>query len=344
MGSFTVTDVELSSDYVELMADGFYFDENRGRITNGKLLLKAIADVSVQSEININILTHISVERVKYLIQDEGKTFSEAKSQSRDEIMKIFNLNGEDTCNYERLDISQEGELNSKLLAISSIVQGNRDIASLTELITAIGSDIRTDGVIDSKDLQTKLATSAVLCNIGSIRTNLADYYSDDSVFNDFQNYVKQFIENTEFESLIDLDFPASTPEGVNLLALPDNSTLDTDAVYCLSQNLNSDHLDGFNIQFTIIKTSETGTVNYSVIDLNGWEYESNYCSSEPFFGLGCGIGLYLSYNRLVSSTSKIPLSLSLQGSGELLLIIYIDSASLPDNGGSYMIRKYMHW
>ena len=151
----------------------------------------------------------------------------------------------------------KEGELNSKLLAISSIIQANRSIADLTELLTDISSDIKTDGTIDSKDLQTKLATSAVLCNLGGIREKCADYYNNDSVFNTFKYHVKHFIENTEFESLVDFNFTKNTTEGINLLALLDNSTLDTDSVYCLGSNLTNVNLDDLFIGYSIIKLSE---------------------------------------------------------------------------------------
>lgn len=43
--------------------------------------------------------------------------------QAQNEILKIFNLEGDNAENYAQLDISKEGELNSKLLAISSIIQ-----------------------------------------------------------------------------------------------------------------------------------------------------------------------------------------------------------------------------
>jgi len=341
LGSFLIPDVELSSNYAELMADGFYFNENWGRTTYVKLLLKAITDLSVQSETNVNILTHISVDRVKYLVQNEGKTFNDAKTQAQNEILKIFNLEDENTENYEQLDISKEGELNSKLLAISSIIQGNRSIADLTELLTDISSDIKTDGTIDSKDLQTKLATSAVLCNLGGIRENLADYYNNDSVFNTFKYHVKHFIENTEFESLVDFNFTKNTTEGINLLALLDNSTLDTDSVYCLGSNLTNINLDDLFIGYSIIKLSESGTVNYSPIDLTAWSYDTHYCSSEPSLGLGCGISI-ASYN--FQSASEIPLSIQFEGSGEILLTIDFVSSELPDNGGGYMIKKYFNW
>ncbi len=343
MGSFKVPDVTLSSKYVELMADGYYFNENWGITTDEKLLLKAVSDVSVQSEININILTHISAERVKYLVQDERITFDEAKTQSQNEILKIFNLDGNDSDNYESLDISKEGELNNKLLAISSIIQGNRSVSGLTELISEIASDIKTDGVIDSKELQTNLATSAVLCNIGGIRENLVDYYSNDSVFDDFQNYVKHFVESTEFESIIDLNFPETTSYGENLLALADNSTLDTASVYCLSQNLDISNLDRTWFIFTILKMSTTGNVIYSIVDLSGWEYESNYCSFETV-GNRCGIDLSLFYSLPVHSGSETPISIKFLGSGEIKLTIYVESESLPDNGGLYVIKKYMKW
>jgi hypothetical protein len=340
-GGFSISDVELSSNYAELMADGFYFNENWGGTTNLKLVLKAITDLSVQSDININILTHISVDRIKYLVQNEGKTYNDAKLQAQNEILKIFNLEDDNTQNYEQLDISKEGELNSKLLAISCIIQANRSIADLTELLADISSDIKTDGLIDSPDLQSKLATTAVLCNLGGIRENLAEYYNNDSVFNTFKYHVKHFIENTEFESLADLNFLENTSEGKNLIALSDNSTLHTDSAYCLASNLSNVNLDDVFIGYTIIKLSESGIVKYSPIDLTAWSYDTHYCSSVPSLGIGCGISI-ASYNCRLAS--EIPLSIQFEGSGEILLTINFNSSELPDNGGSYRMQKYFKW
>jgi hypothetical protein len=225
-------------------------------------------------------------------------------------------------------------------LAISSIIQGNRSVHAITEFLTNIGSDIKTDGVIDSKELQTKLATSAVLCNVGGIRANLADFYNNDLVFVDFQNYVKHFVEHTEFESLLDLDFPEIAPEGENLLALPDQTLLDTESTYCLSQNIDKSKLNRLIVGFTILKKAGSGTVIYSTKDLTGWNYESSYCSNESS-GRWCGIELN---TWTLNSASEIPLTIQFRGSGELMLTIYVDSESLPENGGSYMIKKYFKW
>ena len=338
MGSYQLPEVELRSNYVELMADGYYYNENQGHNTSENLLLKAVADVSDNSEININILTHISAERIKYLVQEEGKTYTEAKAQSQDEILKIFNMEMNDPEDFEKLDISKEGELNGKLLAISSIIQGNRSVHALAEALTDIGSDIKMDGVIDSEELQTRLATSATLCDVATIRANLADYYNNNPGFNNFQDYVKYFVEQTEFESLIDLNFPETTPEGKNLLALPDQTLLDTESTYCLSQNIDISNLPSAAIAFTIVKKPGPGAViSTPTMELTGWTYNANYCTS----GNWCGIKLTTALHPLASDT---PITITFKGSSELVLTIYVESESLPDNGGSYVIRKFMKW
>jgi len=45
-GSFELSNVQLSSPYVELKADGFYFNEVTGEISTSQLTLYALADVT----------------------------------------------------------------------------------------------------------------------------------------------------------------------------------------------------------------------------------------------------------------------------------------------------------
>jgi hypothetical protein len=334
-GSFNLPEVELSSNYVELMADGYFFNEYFGYGTVYKLVLKAIADVSKDSEININILTHISAERIKHLVYNEGKTFQDAKTQSQNEILKIFNMDGNAIINYEKLNIAETGELNSKLLAISSIIQGNRSIPKLTEFLTNLALDIKTDGVIDSKELQMNLATSAALCNVGDIRKNLSNFYGNDSVFNNFQNYVKLFVENTEFEPLIKLNFPITSQWEENLLAQPDNAILDTTATYCLNLDLSDHYLSDLELSIQILNISGTGNIIYLTKDLTGWRYENEYCS-----GVQCGVFLN-SYT--LNSASENPLAIKFQGSGEIKMTVLIEPPYLSGDDQNYII-KYMKW
>ena len=63
-GSFEQKQIELISPYVQLKADGYYFNEVSGESSTGQLSLYAISDISDVSSANINVLTHLEKGRV----------------------------------------------------------------------------------------------------------------------------------------------------------------------------------------------------------------------------------------------------------------------------------------
>ena len=146
-GSFEIRNIELTSDFVQLTANGFYFDEVKGEKSAAQLTLFALANISNASSINVNILSHLEKDRVHFLIR-QGKTFLEAKKQAQQEILGIFGIVKEDMSNSETLDISKEGDDNAILLAISAILQGNNTVAELSELLANINTDIKEDGKV----------------------------------------------------------------------------------------------------------------------------------------------------------------------------------------------------
>jgi hypothetical protein len=338
-GSFEVPDVKLESSFVELMADGFYYHETFGIITSEKLVLKAISDLSDSSTVNVNILTHLTAERIKYLIQNNGITFAEAKRQSQNELFSVFNLKEEAETRYEYIDISKNGDLNSKLFAISMIVQGWKNVAPLTEFLTSFALDFKTDGSIDNKDIQQQLITSALFCNVGDIRKNILNLYKI-TEFNDFQKHVSQFVENSTFEPYLNFRFETQTSLGENLLALPDNSVLSTSKTYCLNQHL---ELQGMQNDFaiTILETKGKGNVTYTKNDSTYWDYDTNYGSNENGTIIK-GISLRA---MLLDDYSDTPLLVNFSGTGEIRLTTYItDHDNLPDNGGLNVVVKYFSW
>ena len=52
--------ISLTSSLVEVSANGYYFNEVTGALSNGTLRLSALADASNNTAININILTHLA--------------------------------------------------------------------------------------------------------------------------------------------------------------------------------------------------------------------------------------------------------------------------------------------
>ena len=153
-GAFSLKDVELQSNYVQLMAEGFYFDEVRGDKSSAQLTLFALADVSDVNSVNVNLLSHLEKDRVIYLMQEEEKNFDEAKHQAQQEVLTIFGIEKADMNASELLDISQDGEDNAILLAISAVMQGQNTVAELSELLANIITDIREDGILDSESTQ----------------------------------------------------------------------------------------------------------------------------------------------------------------------------------------------
>jgi hypothetical protein len=108
-------------------------------------------------------------------------TFAAAKSQAQTEILKIFNINNVTLGNSETLDISKSGDGNAALLAISAILQSDKTEAELTELLSTINTDIRTDGTLDSTNTKATLVTAVdyIKALLSTIRSNIESRYSN---------------------------------------------------------------------------------------------------------------------------------------------------------------------
>ena len=171
------------SPYVELSAVGYYFNEVSGSLSTAPLTLQALSDMTDNSSVNVNLMTHLEKKRVEYLI-DSGLTFAAAKTQAQTEILKIFNIENVSLGSSETLDISKSGDGNAVLLAISAILQSDKTEAELTELLSTINTDIRTDGTLDSTTTKATLATAMEYLktrHIGdvTIRDNIEGRYSN---------------------------------------------------------------------------------------------------------------------------------------------------------------------
>ncbi|MCF0224574.1 MAG: hypothetical protein HUK20_09905, partial [Fibrobacter sp.] len=67
-GDFSISGVNLSSQYALLEANGYYRNEVTGEKSKGPITLYAITDLSDRSNVNINLLTHLEFERVRKLV------------------------------------------------------------------------------------------------------------------------------------------------------------------------------------------------------------------------------------------------------------------------------------
>jgi hypothetical protein len=238
-GTFEIENVELSSQYIELKADGFYFNEILGESSSAQLTLYALSDLSDKTSLNINVLSNLEKTRVEYLISRQY-SFEEAKKQAQSEILQIFSIDKPDIKSSELLDISKEGDDNAILLAISVILQGYRTEAELSEFLANISTDIREDGTLTSPTLGTYIINHAKILNLPKIRENIEKRYLDMGVITvipDFEKYVNLFINNTEYEFTYLIEYPEFSDYGENILYIGKDS-IDANKKYSMAANL----------------------------------------------------------------------------------------------------------
>ena len=174
-------DLILTEELVEVSADGYYFDEILGQLSNSKLRLSALANASVNENININILTHLSKKRIKTLVSD-GKGFSVAKKQAEEEVQELFSFVSADweINDFDRMSISEYGDNNSYLLLVSAIIQNiNMSTSQLSEYIERLAQDLSDNGVVNDNALVESINLSAQTINLSIVRTNLINRYSE---------------------------------------------------------------------------------------------------------------------------------------------------------------------
>lgn len=220
MGSFELLQLALASQYVELTANGYYYNEVLGEPSSGQLTLYALSDVEDKSTLNINILTYLERDRIRYLMS-QGDSFGEAKEQAQAEVLEVFSISSPGIAESELLDISKDGDDNAILLAISLILQGYRTEAELSELLANIITDIREDGLLDSESLGNKLVNHARLLDTVEIRQNLESRYDElgvEASIPGFEKYIQLFLDNTPYPGTFMIGYPEFSNYGENVL------------------------------------------------------------------------------------------------------------------------------
>lgn len=221
IGSFQIDKVALTSNFVALRADGFYFNEVCGSNSISQLTLNAISDVSNTNSLHVNILTHLEKPRVEYLAKN-GMAYDAAKKMAQSEVLNIFNISSTGIQNSEYLDISNNGNGDGILLAVSAILQGYRTESELSSILTTISVDLSSDGILDNTLVKSSLIDHALLLDTVSIRNNITNYYLNLGItpsIHNFEYYIKQFINNSTYTATNTvINYPAMGDFGDNIL------------------------------------------------------------------------------------------------------------------------------
>lgn len=202
-GSFSLSNLEMESDWALLSGNGFYYNEVIGQLSSSQITLQALADLSDAQTVNVNVLTHITKARIETLVR-EGKRFADAKRQAESEFQDFFGVTEHFNQGFEQMSIVSSGDFNAMLLAFSVILQRpSNDLleiptlpAELTWLMTSLSTDFASDGTIDNQALVDTLLFNISKQNPVYIRRNIQNYYSglgQDVEIPDFESYIAMF-------------------------------------------------------------------------------------------------------------------------------------------------------
>ena len=303
-GSFELKQVELSSQFVELKADGFYYNEVSDEASSARLILYTLSNLDDKSTLNVNLLSHLEKDRV-YLLIEAGLSFSDAKARAQEEILRMFSLEKSGMAESELLDISKAGDDHAILLAISVILQGQRSVAELSELLANINSDFREDGKLNSETKGSALVNGAKWLNLKKIRDNLEARYAETGQeldLPDFEKYVNLFLENTIFEASDSIRYPEFSEYGENIL-FGDKTAFKDYTDYSLAAYLprGSSLIVKMSGGMWFYRVSPNGPLNWKVSAYNGISKSQTFTAIES--GTACDISIHFGF--IEDSTSR---------------------------------------
>ena len=177
-GTFSFDCKGVDEAYVELKANGYFFNEVQNTLSNGTLTLKALADLNKGSNVNINILTHIKSARTKNLVSS-GMDFSSADKKAQEELLDAFKLGSTIKKDVTAISIADGTEEAAALIAVSSLILMERTEAELTEYLAAISSYFAECGSLPEEIIDSIESDKKDLAKIlPDIASNIADRYS----------------------------------------------------------------------------------------------------------------------------------------------------------------------
>ena len=190
-GSFSISNIELASQYALLRVDGFYRNEVTGKVSASQITLNAISDLSDRDNVNINLLTHLEYERALWLAQNEDMTVKQAKKIADQEIFEAFaeDFAGE---SVEDLDIFENADGDAVLLAISIIMQAGRSEGEFSLSLADLAKDIEEDGVWNDSLERAQSADNAFEVELTQVRENILGWNISQKI-SMFENYVEYF-------------------------------------------------------------------------------------------------------------------------------------------------------
>ena len=190
LGDFAVPS-GVGTPQVEIIAQGFYFDELTAQLSASQITLRAIADLSMSSSPTVNVLTTLQEQRLKALIS-QGSTFATASAQSEKEVLALFGI---DSTKVDALPplasmrIDSGADADSVLLAASAVLSqmatdaatanGTTQAAELSNLVNTLAGQLAASGTVTTSSFMPARNRAESEINVATVTSNLQTYYAN---------------------------------------------------------------------------------------------------------------------------------------------------------------------
>lgn len=179
LGNFSFGSKLFEAPYAQLTANGYFFNEVKGDLSSGTLNLRALADLSDQTTVNVNLLTHLKYQRIQKLVA-EGMKFGEANKQAQKELFAAFGLQKYAEKDASTFSIAGGTDESAALIALSSLLLVDRSEAALTEYLAKLCREFGEKGRFESSTLEQIREDKGLLSNrLSSVRENVVERYGE---------------------------------------------------------------------------------------------------------------------------------------------------------------------
>ena len=176
MGNFAISG-ESVGPYLELRAEGFYFNELSGELS-GPLYLEALLEPSA-TKANINILTTIIRQRIKELILS-GDKYDKAVDKAQQEFLTSLGISLDLSSDFDQMDITRSSDADAFLLALSCMVQVDNSPAQINALLQALADDMK-DGTLEEENVAL-LWENGSKVSVTNVIANLTEFYQSKNI------------------------------------------------------------------------------------------------------------------------------------------------------------------
>lgn len=160
---------------VEVLTSGQFFNEVSGENTEEPLILTALTENA--GRVNVNVITALERNRVRFLVSEEGLSFTEAKDQAVNELFAVFGAVPEVA---DSTQIELESEDGKILLMVSAIIATDeageaKSVGAIESLLSLIRNQFEAGELTANTMLILRAFAERV--DHERIQDNLAAYY-----------------------------------------------------------------------------------------------------------------------------------------------------------------------